>query len=846
MWLIIRTFSLSVLLLVLPLGLEAQTKQAPVGSTPVATVSVQPDSSSLVNTPIDSARTVRPRGFSNRKRQPESPVRRTDPLTTADSTTIGNPGESSSDSLSNDEDGETVFYSSDTITYDPNDSVLTLTGTAVIKYGDINLKAGKIRFNTNSETLTAESLPDSGGYSIEANSEPTLEDPQGTLVGERMQYNLKSRLGRITNGRTKYEQGFFEGLRLDIEGEKTLKIHSAVYTTCDHPEHRHYWLKIGKAKVVADDKAIVKNVVAYAYGVPVFYLPFYIFPLKQGRRSGFTVPTYGSGAAEGTYVRNAGYYWAASDYWDLRVTSDFESARGFLIKPSLRYAKDRRLNGSASLSYQSSFNLKPTGWDIAATHWQELRPDLRIRGQAQFASKLAFVQSTTHGNDPGKLQSSLRSSLSVDKNWDQKSLNLSVSESSPNGKPVRPTTVVSFRLPTRPIFAQQKRRGNSGVPDFSAPRTKTEETAWYKSIVFGYNGVIRDQRQSSTVTRQELTNQANVSSQHSLGGWLQFRPQTNYSETWFRQTGLGGDRQNIYNVGVQTNTTLYGLFQPNIGRLKAIRHVLTPSVSFNQTGPRNGARSASFGLTNLFQAKTEHDGKERKFDLLTVNLASSYNFKAKTRPLSDLSTSVRVPGKTVNVDANLSHDFYTPVTNLLRRPWLQTASLNTSINLRGQNAPVTEGTGSGSTLTPYEPGPGYNTSGAFGSGGDRYDEQFDSVKGPWSVTLSHRYAISRSAPQVPFTTSSHIVTASNRFNLETLTNPLHISNPFTRLWRVEHSFNYDLGRKAIVSHSFNFYRPLHCWELYLRWTPTGFNKGIYVRLNIIAHPEIKIEQQRLR
>ncbi|SVB24002.1 uncharacterized protein METZ01_LOCUS176856, partial [marine metagenome] len=309
------------------------------------------------------------------------------------------------------------------------------------------------------------------------------------------------------------------------------------------------------------------------------------------------------------------------------------------------------------------------------------------------------------------------------------------------------------------------------------------------------------------------------------------------------------DRSNAYSVGIQANTTFYGMFNPNIGSLQSIRHVVRPAFTFSQSGPRAASRSLSFSLRNIFQAKTLSGGQERKTDLVFSNLSTGYNFKATSRPLRDLTSSFRIPSRFVNFDAQLSHDFYQPITNELRFPWLERASINTTINLRGRGG---EGTMPGSStnpaltgLTPQNPvfptDTGLNTT-AYG---DRYNEDFDRIKGPWSVALTHRYAINRSSPSSPFLTSSHIISASNRFSLERVTDALGVSNRFTKKWRVEHSINYDFRRKDIVSQSFNLHRTLHCWEMFIRWTPNGFNQGIYFRLNIIAHPDIKLEQQRL-
>ena len=780
-------------------------------------------------------------------------------------------------------DSVEIGYSADNVSYNAVDSTLILTGNAVVTYGDVTLKAGQILFNMHTDKLYAEDLADP---TTDGAQPPTLEDPQGTLVGKRMQYDIRSGEGRILEGRTAYEQGFFEGQSIRVDSESTLRIDSGSYSTCDNPLHKHYSLRSGKIKIVPNDKAIVKDVVAYVYKVPVFYMPFYVLPLKRGRHSGFTVPTYGSGAAQGKYVRNIGYYWAASDYWDFKGSADFTGSQGMLLRPRFRYADARRLRGNVSGSYRSGYDLKTTGWDLRANHWQQLRPDLQVSGQAETANSLSFVNSTTRGIDPGRLQRALRSQLSVTKLWGQKSMDFSVRRVDRENVSSQNATL-SFRLPSRPLAATtQRRRPSGGAPDMNSVPVPTNYS-WLQSVLFGYSGRIEDQRQKTTSERtlldqnlatydsvrtvgsahQTIFHQFNMSSQQKMAGWLKFQPQASYSETWGyarADTSIlsgGGantdttamfktfDRSNAYSVGIQANTTFYGLFNPNIGGLQSIRHVVRPAFTFSQSGPRAASRSLSFSLRNIFQAKTLSGGQERKTDIMFSNLSTGYNFKATSRPLRDLTSSFRIPSRVVNFDAQLSHDFYQPTTNAFRFPWLERASINTTINLRGRGGegmmpgfpanPSSAGLTSQNPLFPTDTG--LNTT----SYRDRYNEDFDRIKGPWSVALTHRYAVSRSSPSSPFLASSHIISASNRFSLERVTDVLGVSNRFTKKWRVEHAINYDFRRKEIVSQSFNLHRTLHCWEMFIRWTPNGFNQGIYFRLNIIAHPDIKLEQQRL-
>ena len=811
-----------------------------------------------------------------------------------------------------------IEYTADSITYEFSDSTLVLSGRAALRYGEIELKAGQVKYHTHSELLTADFLPDTTGVTATANTRPTLKNAGGTLVGERMQYDLKTREGQVWKGRTEYEEGFFDGDHIRLNSDRTFEIDGGTYTTCDNPNHLHYYLKIGQARIVPDDKAVVRNVTGYVFGIPVFYLPAYVFSVKRGRHSGLTIPSYGNGEREGRYLRNVGYYWAPNEYLDLKVTGDVEAKTGFLLKQRVQYRKDRRLRGTVSGSWRSEFGGKTTGWDFSARHWQQPAPGLTVRGQAAFAKSLQYLHSTTRGTDPGRLRSTTRSGFSVNRRWGQNSLDLNVSSTSTDGRPSRPASTLSFRFATRPIFKpsrDQYRRGS--MPDFNRVRTD-DDAQWYHSILFGFNNSLRNRRNSVRIgtdttytvagdnttqaiaprwrrdVNQTFSNVFNLSAPQNLFGWLKIRPQTRYTRSWTQMSGRAFEQKEEHSVGMSANTTLYGLFQPRIGRLTAIRHVVTPLVSFTQSGPTNIRKAVRFSLDNILQAKTEHENREKKYNLMYVRSSASYNFQAQNRRLSDLATSVRIPNRRLNVNVTLNHDFYDPETDGYRRPWLERLVVNTSLNLvgsrrsdrRGQDSDLGDDRGfSGDRYGGDDPsiGSGSSTglsgsggldsglgsgsySGGFGSAGsgsrldsggsgggfgsygglgyDRFDQRFGQVKGPWTVRLTHRYVVRRTSPSQGFSASSHEIRAVNRFSLNDITDPLRLSNLVTNNWRIQHAINYDYRRRKIVSHSVDLYRQLHCWEFTLRWVPTGINKGIYFRLNIVAHPDVKIEQER--
>ena len=793
-----------------------------------------------------------------------------------------------------------IEYNADRIEYEFGTSTMVLAGSAELKWGDVELTAGRLRFHTPTELLTADFLPPSPDIDPETNTYPRLQDATNVVVGERMQYDMKTGEGQIWKGRTQYDQGFFNGDIIRLNADQSFELEHGTYTTCDNPNHLHYYLKINEAKVVPEDKAVVRNVTGYILGIPVVYLPVYVFSVKRGRQSGLTVPNYGSGVEEGRYLRNLGYYWAPNEFFDMKVTGDVEAKTGFLLKQRFQYRQDRRIRGTASGSWRTGFDGKTTGWDVSAEHRQEVIPDLTVRGQANFAKSLQYLHSTTRGTDPGLLRSMTRSSFAINKKFGRNSLNLSTSTSSTTGRPSRPTTTLRFRFARRPIFKPPRRQTRRGsMPDFSRPRTQIEDR-WFHSILFGFNNQLRNRRNNiptgpdTTYTgpgtrslyRHEsirtFANTFNLSAPYKIGGWLKIRPQARYTRTWEQNTDEEAEEQGIestedHTVGMSVNTTLYGLFQPKIGRLTAVRHVVTPTVNFSQTGGTRVRKTARFSVNNILQAKTEHDNKEKKYNLLYVRSSTTYNFQASDNKLGDLSTTVRIPGRRLNLNMTTSHDFYDPETDVFRRPWLNRLTVSASLNLVGPRRDRLGfgddeyfddeygdygGSFGGSSFGGSSfggssfggssfggssfGGSGYGDDygGYGGYGYDRFNQRFAEVKGPWTVRLSHNYSIRRSGPDDDFRTSRHELQAKNRFALNDITDLMRLTNRVTDKWRVQHSISYDYRRKEIVTHSLDLYRPLHCWEFTFRWVPNGINKGIYFRVNLIAHPDVKLEQQR--
>lgn len=233
---------------------------------------------------------------------------------------------------------EVVKYDGRVIEFVVPKNQIVLEGQAHLTYRELELSSRRVEFDSEKQTLVAQ-------------GSPVLLDKGDRVDGHLMTYDLESRTGTIYQAETKYEQGLYRGDRIRKAGENQLDVLHGSYSTCDL-DHPHYHFAARQMKIYLKDKLVAKPVVFYLRNVPVLALPFYVFPIKPGRHSGFLFPTFEFGFSNrtGQFLRNAGYYWAINDYMDLSLSGDYYQAQpAWAIRGEgnykLLYAFDGRFNG---------------------------------------------------------------------------------------------------------------------------------------------------------------------------------------------------------------------------------------------------------------------------------------------------------------------------------------------------------------------------------------------------------------------------------------------------------------------------------------------------------------------
>ncbi|MFQ6091162.1 MAG: LPS assembly protein LptD [bacterium] len=747
---------------------------------------------------------------------------------------------------------DTVMYRADRIEYKVADEAIFLDGDNRIEYQNIVLTAGHITYNTETDILTAEGVPDLSAVTDTAQAgsagrltrTPVLKDGEEEIEGVWLDYNLKTRRGKIRKGETRFEKGFYKGERIRKVADRVLNIDHGTYTTCDHNKP-HYRFYTRRMKFYQNDKVIAKPVVLYIGDVPLFGLPFYIFPIKKGRHSGLLVPRYGSTDVDGRYLRDAGYYFAPSDYWDALVKFSLYEWTGWMLESRFRYGLRYRFSGSFGGSYRwdrryvGSKERRTKRWNFRLDHTHTVTPALTLKASGDFVSDKSYYQDVSD-SPLERMERILRSEMVLDKRWEGSSLSLRLSHERnlDKDRTTQNLPILTFRKSQSPIFGSSSRSPGGG---------KKGATQWYHSLYYSYNLLFVNWRRSQGSTDEKHTgadHRLDLSGPQTVAGWLGITPWVRLRETWYDKDTEGRKwvRRGYYEASLSVNTTLYGLFRPKIGPLTLVRHKVQPRLSFTYRPDfRNKDRYYSFGgiggvpgpqktlgigVSNFFQGKSVNEEGERKLDIATLDISTGYDFRADGQKFSAVNTALRIyPSKSLNLDLSASHSLYRPETGQFE-PWhpiLRRVSVTTTFHLRsaggGQSIEMGEESfGERVGATPF--GRPFEMGGAG-------EQKSVSRKNPWNVTFSHNYSLSKSL----FSSRTHWFSGRLSFYL-------------TENWKIDYSGRYDLEQKRFAAQRVAFYRDLHCWEAQFVWVPTGGREGYYFKVNIKALPEVKIERGR--
>src|SRR3989337_4329764 len=237
-------------------------------------------------------------------------------------------------------DVDTVIYTkaSDSLIFFVKDRKMNIYGEGSLNYKETDLKSANIFVDFETSNIEASGVrSDTLASSYEGT--PVLKDKGEVYEGFRMKYNFKTRRGIISSAQTESEGTYYTGSKIKKVDNDTYFVQDGIYTTCSETDP-HYCFYSHEMKVVHKEQITAKWIWLLFGGVPFpIPLPFAVFPIESGRRSGIIPPVFGEDGTYGRYFSRFGYFWAISDYMDLVLTSDYYTRGSFNINSSFLYSK---------------------------------------------------------------------------------------------------------------------------------------------------------------------------------------------------------------------------------------------------------------------------------------------------------------------------------------------------------------------------------------------------------------------------------------------------------------------------------------------------------------------------
>ena len=331
------------------------------------------------------------------------------------------------DSVSKSQDLQTtVFYSAvDSTVLDADKQVVHLYGNAKVKYGEISLESSYIRLDWDKNEVYAIGRYDSTSHKMEGL--PVFTQGSDKYDSDEIRYNFKTKRAAIKGIVTQQGEGYVQGKTVKKDEEDNLYIRNAIYTTCNL-SHPHFHIKASKIKVVGKKEIISGPFHFELNDIPLpIGLPFGFFPYSQPReagKSGILVPTYGEEpTGRGFYLREGGYYWAASENIGIRFTGQIYSKGGWGLGANSQYNKRYRYTGSFNLAFNRNSNgdeFNPTKRTDFALQWSH---SPRSLGNSSFSASVNIASNSynqfNNFNTQQYLSNTIGSSVQYTKNIGQ-------------------------------------------------------------------------------------------------------------------------------------------------------------------------------------------------------------------------------------------------------------------------------------------------------------------------------------------------------------------------------------------------------------------------------------------
>jgi LPS-assembly protein len=554
-----------------------------------------------------------------------------------------------------------VTVNADKLDYDRANDVYTAEGNVKIKQDGMRLEADKVILNNRTGDASAE-------------GKVYLQDKADIIRADRLDVNINSKAGIIYNGNLFMGKDnlHMKGEIIERKSESVYHVEKGVFTTCDEGE---WYLKADEIDVDMNRYATGRGVSFNMIGLPVFYTPYLLFPVR--RQTGLLIPEAGYNSNEGFLMKNS-FFWALSDFQDMTFYSDYRARHGHGSAVEYRYVNSRDSEGALYYNYFNTFDKyryvnslnTPDGrWFLSLQHHEEIAEDLSVRADLNIVSDYAYFHDLERTLEL-RSHPYLDSNLFYVERWDTASLYLLGQYSTDLTQQSNDATVQ--KLPELRYTIFEERVAGPLHANFEGRATNFTQS--------GGDNIMRADfhpRLSGVFGSSGLTLTPHV------GARATYYDRSILSASTGTYSSTEPTDRTYYYAGTDLNarfSRVYGSDQESgFGR---IRHSIEPTLSYNYIPEIDQSSIPQIDIVdsiveqnlltasviNRLTARYKDASGFRTFDIMVFRLSESYDFKKarsenstlSAQPRSELTAElyIKTP-KTLTISAAEKYDTYT-------------------------------------------------------------------------------------------------------------------------------------------------------------------------------------------
>ncbi len=772
----------------------------------------------------------------------------------------------------------------DSAVMDIQHNLFYLYKNAKVDYEDVQLTAGQVTYEQSTSIITAAKY---GMNKDTGSGKQIFSQGREKFSYDSMQYNFKSKRAIVRNVHSQYGEGYVFSEQIKRNPDQTIYGWHSIYTTCalDTP---HFGINAKKIKVIPNKLIVSGPCNITIEGVPTpLYLPFGLFPVSQKQKSGFVLPTYTIEQQRGLGLLNGGYYLYLNDKVDVLTQANIYTKGSYALSGLTDYNSIYRYRGTLRLSY--AYNKTGEDFEPGASvtkdfmiNWTHYSDAKAIPGQT-FNASVEAGTSSFYSNNSYDLNQIMKnqysSNISYAKNWQNKPFGLTISALHNQNTATKQINV------TLPAI-------NFHVTQINPFQKKTRiHQRWYDKITSSYNMDVlnRTTFYDSTFNLAKISldkfqtgvhHFIPVSASYTILRYVNMSFSMNYNEYWLTDKlyeRWNSNDQKIdstethgfytardFNAGVNFTTRIYGMKLFKKGKLRGIRHVVTPAVGFTYH-PDFGASPFNYYYRTHLDSSTSPQTYQYLSPYVSsivgtppngksglLNFGVNNNLQIKIRSSKDTVTGFRnitlIDALGLNVSYNPAVDSFKWSTIGLnfRTNVMDKINISSSANFdpyafdydRGARLPQTmEDKGYGLarfTNASLSLGSNFHSKPKGGANNPTNSEEYGRIMRnagyndyvdfniPWSFNVNYTLSANQSYNPVS-KRDTFVITHSL-----TMAGELQI----TTRWKVTVNTGFNFNDKQLTLTSIDVYRDLHCWQMHFQTFPFGPRKSFNFTLNV--------------